>query len=99
MKVSYNWLKKYVKTSLSPDEVSNILTDTGLEIEGLEQVESVKGGLEGVVIGEVVSCDKHENADRLNVTKVNIGETELLQIVCGAPNCRNNIISRTREAF
>lgn len=86
MKVSYSWLKKYVKTSLSPEEMSLILTDTGLEVEGLEKVESVKGGLKGVVIGKVMSCDKHENADRLNVTKVDVGNAEPLQIVCGAPN-------------
>jgi phenylalanyl-tRNA synthetase beta chain len=86
MKISYNWLKKYVKTSLAPDEVSRILTDTGLEVEGLEQVESIKGGLEGVVIGKVLTCVPHENADRLNVTTVDIGNDEPLQIVCGAPN-------------
>ncbi len=86
MKVSYSWLKKYAKTSLSPQEVSNILTDTGLEIEGFEQVESIKGGLKGVVIGKVLSCEKHENADRLNVTQVDVGTGEVLQIVCGAPN-------------
>jgi phenylalanyl-tRNA synthetase beta chain len=86
MKVSYNWLKQYVKTSLSPEEVSRILTDTGLEVEGLEQVESIKGGLKGVFIGKVMSCVSHENADKLNVTKVDVGSGELLQIVCGAPN-------------
>tara|TARA_B100000508_G_C11465718_1_gene282268 strand:- start:14721 stop:17156 length:2436 start_codon:yes stop_codon:yes gene_type:complete len=86
MKVSYSWLKRYVKTDQKPDEVSEILTDTGLEIEGLEEVESIKGGLRGVVIGKVLTCEKHENADRLNVTTVDIGEKEPVQIVCGAPN-------------
>jgi phenylalanyl-tRNA synthetase beta chain len=86
MKVSYKWLKNYVKTSFSPEKLSEILTDTGLEVEGLEKVEAVKGGLEGVVIGEVLTCIPHENADRLNITTVNIGEKEPLQIVCGAPN-------------
>lgn len=86
MKISYNWLRKYVNTWLSPDEVSTILTDTGLEVEGLSEVESVKGGLQGVVVGKVLTCDKHENADRLNVTTVELGGGEVAQIVCGAPN-------------
>ncbi len=86
MKVSYNWLKNYVKTEHSPQRLSEILTDTGLEVEGLEKVEIIKGGLEGVVIGLVTSCKPHEGADRLNVTTVDIGQEEELQIVCGAPN-------------
>lgn len=86
MKISYNWLKNYIKTDLSVDEVSTILTDTGLEVEGLEQFESVKGGLEGLVIGQVTSCKKHPNADTLSVTTVNIGTENELPIVCGAPN-------------
>jgi phenylalanyl-tRNA synthetase beta chain len=86
MKISYNWLKDYIKTDLSVNEVSTILTDTGLEVEGLEQFESVKGGLEGLVIGQVTSCKKHPNADKLSVTTVNIGADEELPIVCGAPN-------------
>jgi phenylalanyl-tRNA synthetase beta chain len=86
MKVSYKWLKNYVKTSFSPERLSEILTDTGLEVEGLEKVEAVKGGLEGVVIGKVLTCVPHENADRLNVTTVDVGDKEPLQIVCGAPN-------------
>jgi phenylalanyl-tRNA synthetase beta chain len=86
MKVSYNWLKNYVKTDHSPQRLSEILTDTGLEVEGLDKVEIIKGGLEGIVIGQVTSCVPHEGADRLNVTTVNIGEQEELQIVCGAPN-------------
>jgi len=86
MKISYNWLKQYIDTDLSPKEVSEILTNTGLEVEGLEEVQSVKGGLEGVVIGEVLSCEKLPDADKLTVTTVNLGENEPVQIVCGAPN-------------
>ncbi|MCH2223287.1 MAG: phenylalanine--tRNA ligase subunit beta, partial [Crocinitomicaceae bacterium] len=85
MKVSYNWLKQYVDTELSPEEMGKILTDTGLEVEGLHKVEAVKGGLEGVFIGEVLTCEKHPDADRLNVTTVSVGG-EPIQIVCGAPN-------------
>lgn len=86
MKISYNWLKNYVKTKHSPERLCEILTDTGLEVEGLEKIQSIKGGLEGVVIGKVTSCKQHENADRLKITTVDIGEKEELQIVCGAPN-------------
>jgi len=85
MKISYNWLKSYIKTELSPEEMGEILTQTGLEVEAIEKIEAVKGGLEGVVIGEVLSCEKHPDADKLKVTSVNIG-TEVLQIVCGASN-------------
>lgn len=86
MKISYKWLKRYLTIDCTPEKIAQILTDTGLEVEGLEEVESIKGGLKGVVIGEVLTCEKHENADRLNVTTVNIGGNESLQIVCGAPN-------------
>ncbi len=86
MKISYNWLKTYIDTEISPERVAEILTDTGLEVEGLEKVETIKGGLEGVVIGHVITKEKHPDADRLNVTTVDIGAEELLQIVCGAPN-------------
>ena len=86
MKISYNWLKNYIQTDLSVQEVSKILTDTGLEVEGIEQFESVKGGLEGLVIGKVTSCAKHPNADKLSVTKVDVGGDYELPIVCGAPN-------------
>jgi phenylalanyl-tRNA synthetase beta chain len=85
MKVSYNWLKKYIHTTLSPEELGVILTDTGLEVESIEKMEAIKGGLQGVVVGHVLSCEKHPDADKLNVTNVSIG-TEELQIVCGAPN-------------
>ncbi len=86
MKISYNWLKDYLDTDLSPEEVSKILTNTGLEVEGMERFESVKGGLEGFVIGEVKACKKHPNADKLSLTRVDIGSGEDLSIVCGAPN-------------
>ncbi len=86
MKISYNWLKQYIATDLSPQEVSEILTNTGLEVEGLEEVQSVKGGLKGVLIGEVLSCNLHPDADKLTVCSVNLGENEPVQIVCGAPN-------------
>lgn len=86
MKISYNWLKKYIDTDLPAEKMAEILTDTGLEVEGLEKVETIKGGLKGVVIGHVLSKEKHPDADRLNVTTVDVGTGEPLQIVCGAPN-------------
>lgn len=86
MKISYSWLKEYVKTDLPVEEVSTILTDIGLEVEGLEKIEAIRGGLEGVVVGEVLTCEKHPDADKLNVTTVSVGNGEPLQIVCGAPN-------------
>jgi phenylalanyl-tRNA synthetase beta chain len=86
MKISYNWLKSYLNLELPAGEVSVLLTDIGLEVEGIEEVESVKGGLKGVVIGEVLTKIQHPNADRLILATVNIGEDESLQIVCGAPN-------------
>lgn len=86
MKISYSWLKNYIKTDIKPEEVAQLLTDTGLEVEGFEKIQTVKGGLEGLVIGEVLTKTKHPDADRLNVTTVNVGGQELLQIVCGAAN-------------
>ncbi len=86
MKISYKWLKEYVNISLSPVEVARILTDCGLEVEGIEEFESVKGGLKGIVIGHVVSTQRHPNADKLTCCKVDIGEGKVLDIVCGAPN-------------
>lgn len=86
MKVAYNWLKQYIDTEISPNEISSILTDTGLEVESLEKIEAIKGGLEGVVIGEVLTCEPHPDADKLKITSVNIGKDEPLQIICGAPN-------------
>ena len=85
MKISFNWLKSYLDFDLTPERTSEILTDTGLEIEGLQKFEEIKGGLDGVVVGEVISCEPHPDADRLKVTRVSLGE-ENVQIVCGAPN-------------
>ena len=86
MNISYNWLKQYIDFSIEPVDLARILTDTGLEVEGIEEFVSVKGGLEGVIIGRVLSCIKHPNADKLSVTTVDIGDDEPVQIVCGAPN-------------
>lgn len=86
MKISYNWLKTLITTDLSAQDCADRLTACGLEVEGLEQTESIAGGLRGLVVGYVESCEKHPDADRLNLTKVNIGTGELLSIVCGAPN-------------
>lgn len=85
MKISYKWLRRYIDTELSIDELSKILTDIGLEVEGVECIETIKGGLEGVVIGEVLTCGAHPDSDHLNITTVNYGEGAV-QIVCGAPN-------------
>lgn len=86
MTISYNWLSEYLPVPVEPERLSKILTSIGLEVESLEKYESVKGGLQGLVIGEVLECEQHPNADKLKVTKVNIGSGEPLQIVCGAPN-------------
>ena len=86
MKISYNWLKEYVKTDLSAEEVGILLTDCGLEVEGIEKFETIKGGLKGIVIGEVKSKEKHPDADKLNLTTVDVGTGTLLNIVCGAAN-------------
>jgi phenylalanyl-tRNA synthetase beta chain len=86
MKISYNWIKDYLRIDLEPEKVAEILTGIGLEIEGMDEWVSVKGGLEGVVIGEVLTCKKHPVADKLSVTTVDIGAPQPLQIVCGAPN-------------
>ena len=86
MKISNNWLQDYLKTDLSIDETSDLLTDIGLEVEGVENHESIKGGLIGIVIGKILTVEKHPDADRLNLTTVDIGEGYPLHIVCGAPN-------------
>ena len=86
MKISLNWLKQYIDLPESPQEISDKLTHCGLEVEGLEEVESIKGGLKGLVIGEVLTCDKHPNADKLSITTVDIGQENPAPIVCGAPN-------------
>lgn len=85
MKVSYNWIKEYLNIDLSAEACAEVLTDIGLEVEGIHEVESIKGGLKGLVVGEVLACEKHPNADRLRKTQVDVG-VELLDIVCGAPN-------------
>ena len=86
MKISYNWLKQFIKIDWDAEKTGELLTDLGLEIEGIDTYESVKGGLKGIVVGEVLTCVQHPNADRLKLTTVNIGAEEPLQIVCGAPN-------------
>lgn len=86
MKISYNWLKQFIEIDWNADKTATLLTDLGLEVEGVSDFESVKGGLQGVVVGEVLTCEKHPNADRLSLTTVSIGGDEPLQIVCGAPN-------------
>ncbi len=86
MKISYNWLKEYIALDMPVEQLSDILTEIGLEVEGVETVESVKGSLQGLVVGFVKECGKHPNADKLSLTKVDVGTGEDLQIVCGAPN-------------
>ena len=86
MNISYDWLREYVQTNLTAEELSKALTSIGLETGGVEEVESVPGGLKGLVIGQVLTCVDHENSDHLHVTTVDIGAEEPLQIVCGAPN-------------
>ncbi|WP_289601474.1 phenylalanine--tRNA ligase subunit beta [Parabacteroides goldsteinii] len=86
MNISYNWLKEYLDFDLQPEEVSAALTSIGLETGGVEEVQTIKGGLEGLVIGEVLTCVEHPNSDHLHITTVNVGGEEPLQIVCGAPN-------------
>ncbi len=86
MKISYSWLQDYISIDAPLHEVTQLLTDGGLEIEGVEMVEKIKGGLSGLVVGEVMSCEKHPDADKLKVTRVDVGGEELLQVVCGAPN-------------
>jgi len=86
MKISYNWLKEFIDFKESPEEISEVLTQTGLEVEGIKKTEKIPGGLEGIVIGEVMECTRHPNADRLKITKVDIGLDEFSEIVCGAPN-------------
>lgn len=86
MKISYNWLKQFIKTDWTSEQTSTLLTDLGLEVEGVEKFQSVKGGLEGIVVGHVLTCVQHPNADRLKVTTVDIGTGSPIQIVCGASN-------------
>jgi len=86
MNISYRWLKEYINLDYTPDEVSAFLTQIGLEVGSMEEVETIKGGLRGLVIGEVLTCEQHPDSDHLSKTTVNVGKNELLPIVCGAPN-------------
>ncbi|WP_417786309.1 phenylalanine--tRNA ligase subunit beta [Tenacibaculum sp.] len=86
MKISYNWLQQFLQTDWEAEKTGELLTDLGLEVEGIETVESIKGSLKGVVVGEVITCEKHANADKLKVTTVDLGNGTPVQIVCGAPN-------------
>lgn len=86
MKISNNWLKEFIQTDLKTDKISEYLTDIGLEVEGVEKYETVKGSLEGIVVGKVITCEQHPNADKLKKTTVDVGTGKLLNIVCGAPN-------------
>jgi phenylalanyl-tRNA synthetase beta chain len=86
MKISYNWLKDYINPNLNAEDAGKLLTDTGLEVESIEQYQTIKGNLEGVVIGQVITCEKHPGADRLSKTTVDIGIDRNVEIVCGAPN-------------
>ncbi|MFM9029018.1 MAG: YtpR family tRNA-binding protein, partial [Bacteroidota bacterium] len=89
MKISFSWLKEYIKTELTADEVARLLTACGLEVESVSSYQSVKGGLAGLVIGQVITCERHPNADKLSLTTVDVGSGTPLQIVCGAPNVAN----------
>src|SRR6187551_2234512 len=86
MKISYNWLKQYIDIPESAEEIGKTLTSTGLEVESVEPHETIKGGLKGLVIGTVLTCAKHPNADKLSITTVDVGGERPLNIVCGAPN-------------
>jgi len=86
MTISYNWLKEYIDIPESAEEIGKVLTSTGLEVESVEEHETVRGGLKGLVIGEVLTCGRHPNADKLSVTTVDVGSGKILNIVCGAPN-------------
>ena len=91
MNISFNWLKNYVDTTLSAEEISKVLTDIGLEVEGFEKIETIRGGLAGVVVGEVLTCEDHPDSDHLHITTVDVGGEAPLQIVCGAANCRKGL--------
>jgi phenylalanyl-tRNA synthetase beta chain len=86
MTISYNWLKEYIDIPESPEEIGKVLTSTGLEVESVHPFETVKGELKGLVVGEVLTCSKHPNADKLSLTTVDVGGDKPLHIVCGAPN-------------
>ena len=91
MNISFNWLKNYVDTTLTAEEVAKVLTDIGLEVEGFEKIETIRGGLAGVVVGEVLTCEDHPDSDHLHITTVDVGAEAPLQIVCGAANCRQGL--------
>ena len=91
MNISFNWLKNYVDTTLSAEEISKVLTDIGLEVEGFEKIETIRGGLAGVVVGEVLTCEDHPDSDHLHITTVDVGAEQPLPIVCGAANCRKGL--------
>lgn len=91
MNVSYKWLKEYVDFDMTPNEVADALTSVGLEVEAVEEVQSIKGGLEGLVIGEVLECEPHPDSDHMHVCKVGLGDGKVEQIVCGAANCRQGL--------
>ena len=86
MKISYKWLKEYVDFSLTPEKLAEALTSTGLEVGSLDEVETIRGGLKGLFVGKVLTCEMHPNSDHLHVTTVDLGKGEAQQIVCGAPN-------------
>ena len=91
MNVSFNWLKRYIDTDLSAERMAEILTELGLEVEEFEKIETIKGGLKGVVVGEVLTCEDHPDSDHLHITTVDVGAEAPLQIVCGAANCRKGL--------
>ena len=86
MNISYNWLKRYINVDMTPESLSALLTSIGLEVDGMEQTQSIKGGLEGLVVGKVLTCEPHPNSDHLHVTTVDVGAEAPLDIVCGAAN-------------
>ena len=88
MNISYNWLKNYLNFDLSAEDTAKKLTSLGLEVGTVEEIQTIKGGLEGLVTAKVVECEDHPNSDHLHITKVDAGNGELIQVVCGAANCR-----------
>src|SRR5436305_60515 len=86
MKISFNWLKTLINIDIPAEEAASLLTSSGLEVEAIETFESIKGGLKGLVVGHILECSKHPDADRLSITKVDTGSGQPLSIVCGAPN-------------
>ena len=91
MNISFKWLKNYADIDLSAEQVATLLTDIGLEVEGFEKVETIRGGLEGVVVGQVLTCTDHPDSDHLHITTVDVGAEAPLNIVCGAANCRQGL--------